>query len=188
MPRRDRTPVGKKPSRTQPSRQAKAAGVVKATPSAPTRTGLRKSTTQQRVTGAVPPKKVGGKDIFSGSRNFTSAFQKRFWNDPNNQACVKCGRALRKGRRGIDHIRPWSVVQTTLRQQTVCKNGVHWKVVLKRDFDALYHDERNLQATCKSCNSSKGGVKGNDPMHPQIVRNQVCPERQGGHCRVTKAT
>lgn len=181
-------PHSRKSTRKQPPRKAKRLASLKVGRKAPTRGGLRSSTMRQRAIHISPPTHMGRYEIFTGARNFTSAFSKAFWSKPGNQTCTKCGIALKPGQRGIDHIKPWSVLQTTLREYIVCKDGFHWKVTLKKDFLALYQDERNLQPMCKKCNSSKGGVKGLDPAHPQLHRGEPCPEDNGKRCRRRKAT
>lgn len=174
--------------RTQPSRAAKRLALQKVGGPAPTRSGLRSSTMRQRTTRATPPKYVGKDEIFSGSRNFTTAFSTAFWSKSSNKTCSNCGIKLKPGNRGIDHIKAWSVLQTTLPEYTVCKDRFHWKVSLKKDFLAIYQNESNLQPMCKKCNSSKGGVKGRDPSHPRLHRGESCPEHNGKTCSRRKAT
>lgn len=136
----------------------------------------------------IPTKIVpGNKKIYSGkSRTFEKKLSDKYWKDNPNAKCFKCNAHLTPATRSIDHKVPWSKYCLSTDQQFVCSGGTHYEVALTEDFHDRFQDPKNLQPACQSCNSSKGGPKGNDGIAPRKLplKDQTCP---GPGCKLPKA-
>jgi hypothetical protein len=140
---------------------------------------------------AKPPKSVeGGKRIFSGkSRSFTDRFRAAYWKANSLPIeCPICKNMIEaNGKHGlapsIDHLRPWATIKTEIPTVTVCKDGVHWSVVLAEDMRPVLQDEKNLRPAHQGCNSGKNGPKNTDSIAPQRLGRcpgeDICKELKG---------
>jgi len=141
---------------------------------------------------AKPPTKTRtGKRIYSGKgRSFEAEFAKAFWDEQGFPCqCMICKQPIfangqHKMAPSIDHRRPWATVKTELETITVCKDGVHWSVVLAAVMRAAYQDKDNLGPAHQGCNSHKNGPKTTDAIAPQRIG--LCPGAK--ICRELKAT
>jgi len=139
---------------------------------------------------AKPPKKVQGKRIYSGkSRSFTTDFMTDYWDEnPLPILCSICKKMIEaNGKHGdapsIDHVRPWASIKTEIPTVVVCKDGVHWSVVLAESMRAVFQDDKNLRPAHQGCNSGKNGPKDTDSIAPQRIGrcpgDDICKELKG---------
>jgi 5-methylcytosine-specific restriction endonuclease McrA len=143
------------------------------------------------------PKKVGKRMILQSDRpswstkiytgDKSAEDERSWWEKRPNAKCVKCQRTLGVGNRSIDHIIPWAKLKLDLDDSIVCKNGVHWRVCFIDDARKAYEDDSNLQPTCPSCNSEKGGIKGNATLAPNISTVHKDDKCKGDKCNFPKA-
>jgi hypothetical protein len=134
-----------------------------------------------------PTRTVNGDEIFKGNnRSFPSAFRTSFWAHHSNATCAKCRIGLTLVNREIDHKKAWSVLKLEIQPTVVCKGGVHWEVITKKQVMAAVCDgdpddlarrpissRTNLQPMCQSCNGSKSGSKHSDSVAPQKMTRSI---------------
>ncbi len=145
---------------------------------------LKKQILKSKIPTKIMP---GSKKIYSGkSRSFEKKFSDKYWKDNSDAKCFKCGIELTAKNRSIDHKVPWSTYCLETDQLLVCSGGTHYEVAKYEDYLDRFQDLKNLQPACKTCNSSKGGTKGNDGIAPRklLLKDQTC---EGSGCKLPKA-
>ena len=140
---------------------------------------------------AKPPKKVeGGKESTPANHaRLQQSSRLTFWKaNPLPVQCPICKKMIEEnGKHGlapsIDHLRPWATIKTEIPTVVVCKDGVHWSVVLAESMRSVFQEKKNLRPLHQGCNSGKNGPKDTDSIAPQRLGlcpgEEICKELKG---------
>ncbi|GLS25311.1 hypothetical protein [Marinibactrum halimedae] len=134
----------------------------------------RKTRTQTKVleefeNGEYFLQPAAPKKLFKGRRPSwidSSSIWKRF-GGKGNAKCIKC----KKVANSIDHKVDWKryVLESCDSYMIECEGG-YWVGLLTEEVIIAYHDPKNLQPMCSSCNSKKNGPKNIDNLKPTFYK------------------
>ena len=137
----------------------------------------------------APPTQLGGDELFDGTRLGISGTVRIAWWATQGGAvnCAICKKPMDLASTGddaksIDHVKAVSDLISGVEDHVVKTNGWHWRVVLKRDIQAIEDDTRNFVPAHQNCNSGKGGVQGRDNLSPQRTRCPVTNREYNDEC------